>query len=171
MTDVLEPSSVELLTPSATMVLKNMPEMAQLADAGILGSDSTGIYIFQGTNNNKPFRNIEGTGMCSVVVSSWQDAGPGSRFNSVQSMTLQILVFVDESRGIDNSIANHDAQSKAFKVYNVFNGIFHDNKNLSKEWWGLRILDSVRSGGPNIYPVEGEDALYVLQATYAVNIY
>lgn len=170
MTDVTSPSAIELLTPSATMMLKNLPEMAALADAGVLGLDNTGLFIFQGTDNNKPFRNVEGTGMCSVVVSSWQDGGPRSRFSSAHFMTLQILVFVDESRGINNSVANHDAQSKAFKVYNVFDPIFHDNRNISKEWWGLRILETESSGGPNIYPVEGEDGIYVLQATYRVKI-
>jgi len=170
MTDVTEPSAIELLTPSATMMLKNLPSMVALADAGILGSDSTGIYIFQGTDNNKPFRNIEGTGMCSIVVSAWQDGGQRSPFSSAKFCTLQLLVFADESRGINNSVANHDAQSKALKIYNAFDPIFHDNRNLSKNWWGLEIQDSRWAGGPNIYPVEEEDGMYVLQATYTVKI-
>lgn len=171
MTDITTPSGVELLTPSAAMMLKNLPAMVQLADAGVLGYDQTGIFVFQGTNNNKPFRNVEGTGMCSVVVSSWQDAGNRSRFSSAHPMILEVLVFSDESRGISNSVVAHDSQSKAYKVYSIFDPIFHDNKNISKNWWGLEILESSYNSGPNLYPVDGEDGLYVLQATYRVVVY
>lgn len=167
---VTDPSSIELVTPSATMLLKNNVDMIALADAGILGSDNTGIYVFQGTDNNRPFRNVEGTGMCSVVVSSWQSSMPGSRFSSAQFVTLQVVVFADESRGVGNTTVAHDAQSKAFKVYNVFDSIFHDNQNINKNWWGLDILDSSRQS-VGIYSVDGEDNLYALQAQYNVTVY
>lgn len=165
-----EPSSLELLTVSAALMLKNNPDLIELADDGILGSNSTGLYVFSGTDNDKPFINVEGTGMCSIVVSAWQDGGARSRFSSAHFMTLQILVFADVSRGMDNEITNHDAQAKAFRIYDKFDPIFHDNRNISKNWWGLTILDSQWAGGPNIYPVEEEDNLYVLQATYTVKI-
>lgn len=166
-----QPSSLELLTMSATLMLKNNTDLIELANEGFLGKDGTGeLQVFSGTDNNKPFMNIEGTGTCNMVVSAWAGDGPGSRYSSAQFMTLQILVFADESRGVDNSVTSHDAQTKALRIYSVFDKIFNDNKNVSKVWWGLEILESTRSG-MGIYPVENEDGLYVLQATYSVSLY
>lgn len=157
------------LTPSAAMMLTNHPKVIQLANDGILASDAQGPYIFQGNNDDKPFKNVAGTGMCSIVVSAW-NYNSSSDWSTAKFPRLKVLVYADESRGVDNDVTAHDAQSKALNVYEVLDSILHDVANINHDWFGLQILSSSRDVGPYINPVENYPGLYVLQTYYKVKI-
>lgn len=167
--------SLMSLTSAATLMLRTQPGIVEAVNQGILGegpNPTDGPWVFQGTlPENKPFRNPVNTSMCAIVISSWSTWGY-SDYHTNNFPLLQVSIYADPTRATGSkSVAKHDAQTKALKLYSLTDPIFHDVANLNREWSGVPIISSRRFSGPNIGDVPGNDGLVILNTRYAVTTY
>lgn len=165
------------LTSSITVMLKNNPGLVKLANDNVLGeSADSGLWIFQGTNDGKPFIDPLNTSLCAVVVSTW-GGWTFSEFHTNNFPELTIAIYADPTRQLDGStdVAKYDAQSKAFRIYHVIDKIFNDKARANFalfESFDIPIITTERNAGyPQIGPVPDNKGLQVLTAKYAVTSY
>ena len=146
-----------------------------LADAGIqalvasgaLGKDVPGGpweqgWVFQGLEEIKPFRDVEGTGKSAIVLRVMDSWGQ-NKHNSASFPTLQVLVWADPTRNADGSTTARDATAKCEVVCRAVDRLLHDPANSRHIWplgpsmGNLFVVACVRSAGPSIEEVPDSD--------------
>lgn len=163
------------LTSAAVMLVRSMPEIVNAVDDGLLGEGpgpKDGPWVFQGTlGNNEPFQNPVNTSMCAIVISAW-NVWNYSDFHSNNFPLLQVSIYADPTRATGTSdISKYDAHTKALKLYNIIDPVFHDVANRQHDWFGVPIFSSTRYSGPSIGDVPDNGGMVILTVRYSVSTY
>lgn len=159
------------LAPSVVLMLKQDASMINAGEAGVLGFDQDGLWIFQGDDdedNKRPYRDPSGMGLCSIVINTDTAWSSGSTFNTTQFPELQILIWSDASRNADGLIAKHDQRGKAYFLYQRLDEIFHDVANRQHDWLGVPVFSCLRGNGPTVMKVPDTNGTVRLEVTYEI---
>lgn len=163
-------SSLATLVPSTVLFFKQHRPLLDLARDGDLGFDDHGLWVFQGDAGERPFRDAQGTGTSSIVLSA-DDSWGENRHNTAQFPILQALIYSDATRGEDNKPIRLDQRTKAWRIYEVLDNVLHDVANVRHEFFGTKIISTSRFSGPSIQPVPDADALIRLMVRYEVQVF
>ena len=98
-----------------------------------------------------------------MVLSARSEWSAPNRHNTASFPLLQVLIYVDSSRGLDGTELTRDALVKAKHIARRIDRRFHLVANtLSGQQWGaLRVHSSLRSGTRDIRDVPGTQSLTV----------
>lgn len=167
-------SVLDQLQASAVEKFISSPQAAELVLSGDLGSDvSTGqslLWVFQGSDDDKPFRDPEGTGTSAVVLTYNSNWGTNPH-NTARFPVLTALVYADCSRTPSGEISRRDAKSRALRVSDALINVFHDAANRDHVWpLGLRVVSSNWSYGPDAMPIPGESGLWRASLRFDISL-
>lgn len=167
MTEMI-PATLASLAPAAALMLKQHPKMLAFGASGLLGFDDSGLWIFQsGPEEDKPYRDPQGTGTSAIVVGN-TDTWGSNPHNTAQFPILQILIYSDCTRGPDNTPVKADQKTKAFKIYEAVDDLINDPANDKHVWMGRTILSCLRREGPSVSAVPDTNGLVRLMVRYEI---
>ena len=136
-------------------------ETADLGRDDVGGPWSEG-WVFQGLEDIRPFRDVEGTGLSAIVVRVVDSWGVNAH-NTAQMPTLQVLVWSDCSRSEDGSPTMRDAQDRCERVCEAVDALLHDPANRC-HWWPdaggadwVSVVSCVKAQGPSFVEVPESD--------------
>ena len=162
-------SDLPRVCANAVLALKQHPPLITLAEEGVLGFDRDGMWIFFGNDENKPWRDPQGTGTSAIVLST-DDTWGNNPHNSAQFPVLQVLIYSDATRGTDNKPMMTDQKTKALRIYDVVDTLFHDCGNRLHALGDVRIHSSLRRYGPSLQPVPDTAGMVRLDVTYEIAV-
>lgn len=157
--------STDLLQASAVKKFTDSDQAAALiadGDLGVdVGGDSEGlVWVFQGSDDDRPWRDPEGTGKAAVVL-TFNDSWGANQHNTSDMPVLTALVYSDTSRSADGTPTTRDGKARALRVIQALKEVFHDAANKDHEWpLDLRIHSCVATNGATIYPVPDTDGMH-----------
>lgn len=162
-------SDLPYLCAEAVLLLKQHPALVTLAEEGILGFDRDGMWIFYGNEDNKPWRDPQGTGTSAIVLST-DDTWGSNAHNTAQFPVLQVLIYSDATRGVDNKPVRTDQKTKAWRIYDEIDKIFHDSSNTLHSVGSVRVHSSQRRYGPSVRAVPDTAGMVRLDVTYEIAV-
>lgn len=136
--------------------------LALVAD-GTIGADATGAYpapkgwIFRDINDERPPRNVEGTGKAAVLLGYWSHWSNQVRHHTTKFPILSVFIYADPTRDASGSPIAQDAESKVGKVWKEIDRLFHDAANKIHMFDTLRIVSSVESSPLGILDIPDGD--------------
>jgi hypothetical protein len=165
---------IELVQESAVQKFSQSAGANGLVASGILGvsTEDFGLlrWVFQGSDDDRPFRDPKGTGKCAVVLTTNSTWGT-NQHNTARMPVLTALIYADPTRGNDGTPAKPDAKSKALKVADALITVFHDAANSDHNWpKGLKVHSSVHSDGPNSQPIPDSDGMVRMSLSFQLMV-
>lgn len=161
------------LTTAARRRLVAHPPFTALVLGGLIGTELSGsdyteteilesAWVFQGlTDDGRPFRDVEGSGLCCVVLTSRTEWSTNNH-NTVRFPRLQVLIYADSSRDETGAHTDRDADIKCKDVAKAVDDCFHMlNTEDEHQWPGLYVVSCVRSQGLSIMDVPLTEGLTV----------
>jgi len=131
-------SDSNLLLPSVYWYVLSQPSVQSLITEGLIGKDDPGAYsagwIFAGSNDGIPPRSVEGSEQCAILFMSYTHWSAKVPHHSGQFPHLVVSIFADPDRDDNDSPIARNAESKAKRVWDVIDPLFHDSGN-SIHWF------------------------------------
>lgn len=161
--------AIASLVPSVVLFFKQHQPLLDLASDGTLGFDEHGLWVFQGDAGERPFRDPQGTGTSAVVLSA-DESWAHNQHNTANFPVLQVLIYSDATREVDNKPVKLDQRTKAWNIFSVLDDVLHDTSNVHHQFFGTPIISSSRHSGPGIMPVPDTAGLVRLMVRYEVQV-
>lgn len=124
------------LLKASYMHVMNSERIQDLINSGIIGRDVAPnpiVYpygwVFTSMTDDKPMRDVEGTGKCAVVLTYHDHWSPQTLWHSSKFPRLNVLIYADASRDTSGMITRRDAEDKAKLVWRAIDPLFHDSAN------------------------------------------
>jgi hypothetical protein len=140
---------------------------ANLVSAGLLGTDplyATG-WVFSGDLTGDPFRAVEGTGKCAVVLYSFDHWAPSTQLHTARYPRLNVAIYADVSRDAQGNYTGHDAEDKAEAIYEQINPLFHDAANRVHAFDDLLVVSTLMGNPLSLMDIpDGDGAVRGLVA-------
>lgn len=161
--------TIEELMPSAVEKFKASAQAAQLVTDGILGTDPDGMmWVFQGSDDDRPFRDPEGTGKAAIVFTV-NDIWGTNNHNTVRLPVLTALAYVDASRNASGEILRRDGKHRALRVSELVRDAFHDPANVEHVWpLDVVVYSCVCTGWASVLEVPDSDGMHRSAARFNI---
>lgn len=152
-------STLDQVQASAVVKFSASVQAQALVAAGDLGQDSDGMkWVFQGADDDRPFRDPEGTGRAAVVFTV-NDTWGVNRHNTASMPILVALVYADASRNSGGELLLRDAKARAQRVSAAIRDVFHDVGNVDHDWpLEVKVFSCVCSSDVSVLPVPATEA-------------
>jgi len=162
---------IENVIPAAVAKFVASPECEALVEEGLLGVDVKGTpWVFQGSDDDRPFRDPAGTGKGAIVITSNGIWGV-NQHNTADFPLLTVLVYMDVSRKADGTILMKNGKSRTLSVLRRVKDVFHDAANKDHEWPGLYVVSCVmQPGGFSVMGIPNSDAMHRGAANFELSI-
>jgi hypothetical protein len=160
------------LVTSAFRYLMASEQAFRLVQYGVIGADPPGGafangWIFSGDLTGDPYRTVEGTGKCAVVLYTYD----ASQMHTMRYPRLHMAIYADASRTPGTlSPTTHDAQAKAEQVFTALNPLFHDPANRVRSFDGLRVLSTLQGGAFSLSLIPSGDGSIRGDVVYDVTL-
>jgi hypothetical protein len=144
---------------------------ATLITDGLLGADPTYPtgWVFSGEQQGLPFREVENTGKCAIVLYSYDTwATPSMYQQNVAFPRLRLAIYADTERDAEGNYTKHDGDDRARAVWDRVWPLFHDARNIVRKFDTLHIVSTLLEGGPDLMPIPGGDNAHRLTASFRV---
>jgi hypothetical protein len=150
------------LVKAAWRHVMDSPVPARLIFDGLLGRDPyNGAYpdgwVFSGDLSGDPYRPVEGTGMCAVVIYTYDHWSPGSDRHTLLFPRLQIAIYADDSRDDNGNPTRHDAEERCVTVYRALRPLFHDAGNQVRQFGTMRVISTLESQSLSLMAIPNGD--------------
>lgn len=131
----------------------------------------TDWWVFSGFDSEgNPFRNVEGTGLCAIVLLS-RGQWATNRHNTARFPVLQVAVYADCSRDGAGNVAARDATLRCNVVAKLLRDTFHDASNGTHDWPnGLRVHSCVLQNDLSVTDVPKGDGVVRGLMTFEVAV-
>ncbi len=161
------------LVPAAFRYLLGSAPMQALLTEGVVGRDDPGEtweagWVFAGDSTGEPYRDLENTGQCAVVITSYDQWSPATQMHSNEFPRLNLLIYADPGRDSMGNPLAHDAENKVKDVFGRLNSLFHDPGNRIHLFDDLYVVSTLQGGALSIGPVPNGDGLVQGRVSYDV---
>lgn len=155
---------IEKLQNSAVKRFSESSVATGLIQEGILGvdvgGDTDGLrWVFSGDQDDRPYRDPEGTGKAAVVFTvngSWGT----NLHNTARFPILTVLIYSDSSRGPDGRPMSGNGKTRGLRVADQIIKLFHDPAKATNRWPNNVFIHScLYSSGPTSQPVPESDGM------------
>jgi hypothetical protein len=155
---------IEKLQNAAVSKFSSSSVATGLIQQGILGVDVGGQtdglrWIFSGDQDDRPYRDPEGTGKTAVVFTvngSWGT----NLHNTARFPVLTVLIYSDSTRGLDGRPTSGNGKTRGLAVADAIIKVFHDPAKNVHVWPnGVYVHSCLYAGGPNAQPVPDSDGM------------
>ena len=162
---------IEVLPKAAVDKFIASQECQDLIDEGLLGKDADGTpWVFQGSDDDRPFRDPKGTGKAAIVLTSNGIWGVNAH-NTADFPLLTALAYVDVSRKPDGTVLTKNGKVRAQSILRRVKDVFHDPANKDHLWPGLYVVACVmQSGGYSVMPIPGSDNMHRGAVNFEVSL-
>lgn len=162
---------IEKVIPAALAKFLASPQCQDLIDDGLLGVDADDVpWVFQGSDDDRPFRDPKGSGRGAIVLTSNQSWGANPH-NTAYFPLLTALVYMDVSRKADGTVLAKDGKLRTLGVINRVREVFHDPGNSDHDWpLDLYVYACVAQNGYSILGIPGSDNMHRGSINFEVSI-
>jgi len=161
---------IEKVIPAAVAKFLASDECQHLVDTGLLGVDRDGSpWVFQGSDDDRPFRDPKGSGRGAIVFTSNQTWGVNAH-NTADFPLLTALVYMDVSRKADATVLAKDGKLRTLGAIDHIKKVFHDPGNTDHQWPGLYVYACVAQNGYSVLGIPGSDNMHRGSINFEVSI-
>lgn len=160
------------LVKAAWRYLHDSGVPASLVSAGLLGVDDVfpGGWVFSGDLTGDPYRQVEGTGKCAVVLYSYDAWAPATTMHTLRFPRLQVAVYADDSRDPGGNPLTHDAETRCEAVHLAIHPLFHDPGNRVHAFSDLRVVSTVQGNALSLMAIPNGDGAVRGVAGYDITL-
>lgn len=150
------------LVTAAWRYLMATPVPAALISSGLLGSDPTGGpyargWVFSGFLGGDPYRAVEGSGKCAVVLYQYDTWAPATQMHTLRYPRLLLAIYADDTRDTLGNPVTHDAEARVESIYAAVNPLFHDPGNRVRFFDRLRVISTIQGQGLSVMEIPNGD--------------
>jgi hypothetical protein len=169
-------SDSNLLLPAAYRYVMAQASVQALITDGTIGKDTVGGayasgWVFSGSNDGIPPRNVEGSEQCAILFMSYSHWSSAVRHHSGQFPILTVSIFADPDRDDNDSPIAKNAESKAKRVWDVIDPLFHDPRNVVHWFDTLPVISTVQGSPLSILDIPDGDGAVRGTARYNLHLY
>ena len=145
---------------------------AALVAGGLLGVDQTfpDGWVFSGDLTGDPYRSVEGTGKCAVVLYTYDAWSAAGAMHTLRYPRLQIAVYADDTRDQLGNPVEHDAELRCEAVHWAIHPLFHDAANRVHAFDDLRVISSVQGSALSVMAIPNGDGAVRGVAAYDITL-
>ena len=152
--------AIENVALSAVTRFVESQQYADLVDGGFIGEDGDTPWVFQGSDDDRPFRDPQGAGKGAVVFTV-NDTWAVNQHNTAEFPLLTALVYMDVSRDGEGAPMGKDGKVRALYVVRLIKEVFHDAANKVHTWPnGIYVHSCVAQSGISVLPVPEGDGMH-----------
>jgi hypothetical protein len=154
------------------VTIDNADVVTALVTANLLGKDSlypTG-WVFTSDSEGKPARDIENSGKCAIVFSSYDSWSPQTRMHTSKFPRLSVHIYADVTRDAQGMPTKQDAEHKAKLVWKAISPLFHDAANRIHAFHDLPVISTIEGQAFSVFPVPNGDGAVRADVSYDLTL-
>lgn len=166
---------IEKLQNAAVARFNGSTAATSLVQKGILGVDIGGTtsglkWVFTGDQDDRPYRDPEGTGKCAVVFTVNGFWGTNLH-NTARFPVLTVLIYTDSARGTDGKPTVSNSKARGLEVADQIIKFFHDPGKTVNKWPNnVYVHSCLHVSGPNAQPVIDSDGMTRISLSFNIEM-